>query len=197
MKKNKKTFFIDPQYTLSFAARFLAVASAGFIILGISLFLALNRNLGAGYFQDISILNDLEEKFPAILFTTGTFQAIVITLLFLVIALFWAHKVAGPIVRFRRYLNSFSTREPADDMAFREDDQLQYLAEVFRKTQGACWARRKQRQDELHEAERMIHECEFLSSRKDVDQTQLNQKLAALKAVYTKLRASFGKEKAV
>lgn len=191
---DKKAIFIDLKYTLSFAVRFLGMASAGFLLLGASLFWVLNRRLGTSYFQDITTLSNLQEKLQIILFTTGVLQVVVLSLVFSVISLFWAHKVSGPIVRFRRYLNMLGKADLMDDMAFRQDDQLQYLAQAFRKTQASCKMRNRQLMDYLKEADQIVEEYEALQGEKGVEPALLDKKLLALKAVYKKIQKFLRRE---
>jgi|SRR3989338_4554711 len=188
VKPNKRTSFIESRYIFSFALRFLGIALAGFLLLGAILYSVLNRRLGVNYSQDIGTLSNLQEKLEIILFATGILQVVILSLVFVFIALFWAHKIAGPVVRIRRYLSMLGREDLMDDMTFRQDDQLHNLAQIFRKTQSSCKICKRQLLDYFKEADQIIQEYEDLEGQKGVNLVELEQKVLALKAVYEKIR---------
>ena len=145
MKKNYS--FIEKKYVWSFAVRFSAAAFFLFLVFDLILWIALNRHLGEGYLKDMAVLNRLQEHLPIILLISGGIQAAVASFVILAISLFWAHAIAGPVVRFRRYLRMIIEDQPIDEeMVFRQKDQLHDLAEGFRGMQN----KRKERQDQLN-----------------------------------------------
>ncbi len=183
-KDRKKRSFIDSKYTLSFAARFSGVALLGFSLFGLSLFLLLNRRLGVNYFEGISVLSDLQDKLPVILLATGIIQAGILSFVLFMLSLLWAHSVAGPMVRFRRFLKMLGERGVGEEIVFRKNDQLHYLAQVFRRMQADLKNRRDKCTDCLDEAEKLVREYEDLIREKDTTSLQLKDKLTALKKAY-------------
>src|SRR3989338_1414997 len=174
---DRKKVFIDTKYTLSFAARFSGVAFAGFVLLGLSLFLVLNRQLGISYLADITILSNLQEKLSFIFLVTGIVQAIMLSLIIFLLSLLWAHAIAGPLVRFHRYMGMMAQSQAQDEIKFRTEDQLRYLAEAFGRLQMSLKNRRDQFIVFLNEAERLWGECEHLLKEKKKDPQQLSNRL--------------------
>lgn len=186
---DKKSSLIESQYTLSFAVRFSVIALGGFILFAGFLYLALNRRLGINYFEDISTLSRLQEKFSVILLATGAIQAVIISSIFLVLSLLWAHAVAGPLVRFRRYLNALNGDSSQDDIAFREKDQLHFLAESFKSMQQDRKINRDRFVGGLKRAEGMIQEYEILAKQKNASPAQLTNLLESLRKVYEEMKS--------
>ena len=144
MKNNPS--LIEKKYVLSFTVRFSATALFLFLVFDFVLWLALNRHLGQGYLRDIAILNHLQEHLPIILLISCGIQAVAASLVILTISLFWAHAIAGPVLRLRKYLRMIIENRPfTEEMIFRRDDQLHNLAETFGRMQN----KRKERRNLL------------------------------------------------
>ena len=192
--QDKKNILIELRYTFSFAARFSAMVFAGFAALGLTLFFVLNRRLGIDYFSDILTLNRLEEKLPLIIFATAVIQAVALSLIFFFLSLYWGHAVAGPVLRFRRFLTMINQGEKQTPMSFRKNDQLHYLAEIFRKVQLANQKRHEQWLGCLKTAEKLIEEYDLLERDKNAAARQMEEKRLALKDIYQKMQGLFTKE---
>lgn len=192
-----KEFFMEKKYIISFAMRFLSIAFFAFVILGLILFLSLNKRLGVNYFQDISTLSSLQETLPAIILTTGIIQTVVLSFVLFLVSLFWAHKVAGPLVRFRRYLNMMDKGGIEEGMAFREEDQLHYLAQSFQLMQAARKIRQDRIMAQLRDAQRIVDEYEILSKEKGSHTPALKDKLSNLKKVYKNIQKLLQREDVV
>jgi len=187
MKKDKtenRPSYIATKYTLSFAVRFCAVALIGFSLFGAVLFVLLNKRLGVGYFDDIAILSRLQERLPFVLWFTGMVQAAVVSLILLVLSLYWTHAVAGPLVRFRRYLSLMGKSESLGEIGFRETDQLHYLAQRFNRAQDYFKERNDKFASQLSRADQLIKEYEILLGQKGSEQLLLKEKRAALIRIY-------------
>ncbi len=196
MKDHSKPVFIDTKYTAFFAVRFLGIAFFSFTFCGISFFLALNRRLGVNYSQDIATLSDLQEKLPLIFLTSGIVQAMVLSLILFVFSLIWAHAVSGPLVRFRKHISLIGKDEPAGEIAFRENDQLQYLAKAFQHMQTASRTRRDKYDAHLKKAEQLMAEYESLQKEKNTDPAALKNKWTALRECYERIEVLLQREDA-
>ncbi len=190
-KSDRKPFFIDRGYVLYFALRFYSVALLLFVLFGIILFLALNRHLGTDYVHDVMTLSHIQENLPVVLLGTGIFQAFTITVVLFIITLFWAHRVAGPLVRFQKYMQMIKEEAESGDLNFRQNDQLHYLAQAFRLMQLSRKDRSKKFSKYLGEAENILREYEKISDRKDSDSPTDQSSLEALKEAYEKLGKLF------
>lgn len=191
----KKATFLDTRYTLSFAVRFSGLALLFFSSFALVLFLSLNKRLGVSYFEDIATLSRLQEKLPLVLFVTAVVQAALGSFVVLILSLFWAHAVAGPLVRFRKYLRMAGRDEPIGGMSFRKSDQLQYLAEAFREMQARWTKRRYQMSLYVRQAKDLIAEYESLAKDLRGNSMALEEKRGALKEIYQKMLALLPEEK--
>ena len=191
----KKAAFLEPRYTLSFAVRFSGLALLFFSSFALVLFLLLNKRLGVSYFEDIATLSRLQEKLPLILFVTAVVQAAFGSFVVLILSLFWAHAVAGPLARFRKYLRMVGRDEPIGMMSFRKSDQLQYLAEAFRDMQDQWTKQRYQMSLYGQQVRDLIAEYELLVKDPRGNSMALEEKRGALKEIYQKMLALLPEEK--
>lgn len=195
VQPEKKATFLDVRYTFSFAVRFSGLALLFFSSFALVLFLLLNKRLGVSYLDDIATLSRLQEKLPLVLFLTAVVQAAFGSFVVLVISLFWAHAVAGPLVRFRKYLRMVWRHEPIGEMSFRKGDQLQYLAEAFRGMQDQWTKRGHQMSLYDRQVQDLIAEYESLAKDTTGNSTALEEKRGALKEIYQKMLALLPEEK--
>lgn len=151
-KKTKKAPWVEPDYIVVFALRFSIVSFLGFVLLGVVLGIMMRRPLGAGYTQDIVTLSRLQESFPLILIVTAMIQAVVFGFLLSAVAFFWAHRVSGPVVRFRMWLGMIKAGKKAKHIQFRVKDQLHGLAASFGRMQESRDRRHKRLVEDLKAA---------------------------------------------
>jgi hypothetical protein len=137
----------------------------------------------------------LQEKLPFILFLTAAVQAAFGSFVVFVLSLFWAHAVAGPLVRFREYLRMVGRHEPIGGMSFRKSDQLQYLAEAFREMQAQWTKRGYQMSLYVRQVQDLIAEYESLARDSRGNSMALEEKRGALKEIYQKMLALLPEEK--
>ncbi len=192
-KNKKKVSFIDSKYTASFIGYFSGVALLGFILCGLTLFLLLDRRLGLGYLRDISTLGNLQDKLPLILLVTGIIQATILSLILSMVSLFWAHAVSGPMVRLSNCLKKVKKAEFTDDIAFRKNDQLHYLAKVFTRMQASLKNRKDKYAAYLTQASQIIKDYEHLLKSQNAAVSQLKNKLFELKSVYQRMGEFLGR----
>ena len=191
----KKAAFLEPRYTLSFAVRFSGLALLFFSSFALVLFLLLNKRLGVSYFEDIATLSQLQKNLPLILFVTAVVQAAFGSFVVLILSLFWAHAVAGPLARFRKYLRMVGRDEPIGMMSFRKSDQLQYLAAAFREMQDQWTKRGHQMSLYGRQVQDLIAEYESLVKDPLENSMALEEKRGALKEIYQKMLALLPEEK--
>ncbi len=182
-----ENFFIKKRYSLAFAFWFAGISAVFFLLFAVLMSLSLNRPLGVGYVQDITTLSRLQEDLETILFLTGAIQTVVAGVALFIISLFWAHAVAGPMVRFRRSLDLWKEGKAVDEMSFRKNDQLHALAQEFRQTQAKCRERQERFASYCRQAEKEAASYERLAACGDVSVTELAQKRVALKEIYARL----------
>lgn len=174
-KYKKKSAFIELKYTASFVMKFSMIAMMAFACLGLALFVLLNERLGRGYFEDISTLSGLQERLGTILIITGIFQGVLFSLIVFLLALLWAHAVAGPMVRFQKALMMLNRGELSEEISFRKDDQLHDLASFLTSLHRSCKARRNGVSEYLHKADTILEKCVNKGEELDINKCgQLN-----------------------
>lgn len=191
-KKTERDTLLDVRYMASFMARFSVFSFLFFGVFAFLLFLLLNRRLGVSYVHDITTLNTLQGNLPLIVFAAGVMQAAITSFILFVLSLYWAHAVAGPLVRFRRYLGMVVQNKPIDEtVAFRSGDQLHDLARAFDEMQKASRQRKKQFSGFCQETRDMIGGYDRLSKDPQVSASILEEKRQAIKRSYQKILALF------
>ncbi len=160
MVKEKKQAFVEPKYTLSLVAAFLGVAFLGFALLSLTLFILLNWRLGENYLEGIVTLNALKDRLPLILLVGGIVQANILTLILFLLSLLWAHSIAGPIVRFEKFLRLIGSNVPMPEISFRGGDQLHALAQALRNVQVSRHRRSERLRTHLETASRLLEEID-------------------------------------
>lgn len=133
MTKNNHKEFIDRKYITSFVLRFSFLVFVCFVFIGCVLFFFFNKDMGTNYLSDIKILSHMADILPWVLLSTGVFQALLFSLIFLVLALVWSHSIAGPLVRLEKSLQMLQDGQYLDQVHFRENDQLKSLAAQLTK----------------------------------------------------------------
>lgn len=161
MAKEQGPVFIEAKHTLSLVIAFLGISFVGFVLLGLTLLILLNWRVGDNYVEGIVTLNVLKDRLPLILLAGGIAQAIILSLILFLLSLLWAHSIAGPLVRFGKYLRLTGNNEPApEEISFRKSDQLHALAVAFRHLQIS---RRRQNEllyGHLNKASRLLEEID-------------------------------------
>ncbi len=123
--------YLDPDYRKTFifkvcAGGLLVIAAGGF-----GLFCYLDRPFAGGYLEAVSILDELRRDV-----FLGVLVAIVVQLsLFILLvfgaSLFWTHKIAGPLHRFKSHCRWIAAGDLAPMADLRSGDQLQQIPSLL------------------------------------------------------------------
>jgi hypothetical protein len=193
---DKPAGFIDGRYVLMFAIRFFGMALVSFVILSGVILAALHRRLGVDYFHDISTLSDLQERLPDILAATGLIQAVAASFILLMMSLFWAHRISGPVWRFRIWLGMLRSGQKIEHIQFRSQDQLHGLAASFRLLQGSRERRRQRLLMDLKKAAGLIEECERSLKEGGAGSAESRANVKALREAYLAAKRGFSENHA-
>jgi len=187
MRRAKRT--LEPKYAISFIFRFSIIVFVGVGIFGSLVIIFLNRKIGPTYLEGISVLSELQAYLPYILFITALVQALTLCIIVMFLTLLWSHSIAGPLVRFRRYLRNLSYGKPLKEpITFRDADQLQGLAQAFSEMIIAHRGNRVKALTLVVQAQRIIDECEVLKKREKIDTHDFNLKLKELEEIYLRIK---------
>ena len=123
---------IEKRFKRDFIIKFCLVVILGSISVGGILYLLYRKDLGSTYFGAISIIVRLRDVLvPAIVFTI-LLQTVVLSVITILLTLYVSHKIAGPIYRLERVLDSIGKGNlTIKEIRLRARDQIQSLADSF------------------------------------------------------------------
>jgi len=183
---------LEPKYAVAFVLRFFTAIFIGIGVFSLLLVVLLNRKIGPTYSEGISALGDLQNHLPLILFVTSVLQTLALGIMVMVIALFWSHSIAGPILRFKKYLSQLAKGELLEGpVTFRKTDQLQGLAEALSGMITAYRGNSMESLELLSQAQKIIEECEILKKQPKIDTPHLNTKLSELEKIYLNIKTIY------
>ncbi len=119
----------DPDFGGKFVLRFSLIVAVLFGAWTAFLYLALDRDFEAGYGLAIFSLAHVQSTlFRYVLYSTIV-QATVLAILAGTLAIFYSHKIAGPVFRLKRFLLAWRNCESdLGDLRLRRGDQIQRFA---------------------------------------------------------------------
>ena len=148
----------------------------------------LNRNLGPTYGQGIQTLTQLRNNLPYTVFIVAIIQTLTLCIITLLLTLIWSHSIAGPIIRFKKYLRDISSGKfLTDKVAFRDSDQLHDLAHEFSEMIISRKNNSSMALALLVEAQKILDECSSINNTNAKDPGKLNSKLKDLKVIYRRI----------
>lgn len=182
---NKIKSPLKPNYITTFIIKFSAIILFGFWLSGLVIIISLDRNLGTSYKEGIQALSQLKNNLPYIIFIITVIQTLALCVITFLLSLIWSHNIAGPIIRFKRYLKEISCgRLLKERIAFRNTDQLQDLAKELSEVMLSDRNNSSQALAFLVEAQKLLDECFAFSK----DPKIVEGKLKELTAVYRNIR---------
>lgn len=126
--------FIKKRYQFRFATHFCGSVLVAVTLAMTIFYLYTNKELGSTYFQCCVTLQGLRDNiWPAMIFTGGI-VIIFSTLAVLIITLIGSHKIAGPIYRLERSLESIGNGDLSQRIIFRKYDAVDGLADDINST---------------------------------------------------------------
>lgn len=123
--KTEKPIQLD--FSLTFQVKYCLVMMAGSLLSSLVLYIYLDQGLGAGYFESLMTLRNLEQALPSSLIITFIVQLVLILLLTIAINLFVSHKIGGPVYRYEQSLNTILKGDLRVDVRTRQGDQLKSM----------------------------------------------------------------------
>jgi len=128
ISERRKTYFIEKKFQTRFILRFcLLVLFSSLIFAGIT-YLVSKRTLSVSFIHaKAKVLSTSDFLFP-ILVQTVIVVTVAISFFTVILALFFSHKIAGPLYRLKKELEAIGKGILVEDFHFRKKDQLQDLA---------------------------------------------------------------------
>jgi len=127
----RRNFFIDKEFQSKFIFRFCGVVlGAGLITIGI-LYLLASRSTTVSIMDSRVVVRTTADFLLPILIQTVVIVTIMASLATILMALFASHKIAGPLFRFKKIIQSMEGGDLSSDFNIRHLDQLQDLSSTF------------------------------------------------------------------
>lgn len=126
-----KNGLFEKYFRLKFGAKLCLLVLVGMTALTSATYFFTSRSLGDTYGEAIYTIYDLKVRIFPLIFASYYSIAIlaVVTVAIAVIAVFFSHKIAGPLYRLERSLEAIGSGDLTVVTHFRGDDQLKALAD--------------------------------------------------------------------
>lgn len=192
----RKKGILDPKYPAYFIFHFSIIVLSGFGIAGSMMIIFLERKIGPACPEGIYNLKQIQASLPFVIFITTFIQTLALCAAAFLLALFWSHSIAGPLVRFRRYLKDSSVKKTArEPIVFRNTDQLHGLAQAFSEMVISHKDSDASALALLVEAQKILDECKMLQSHNKGGTNTFNSKLHELKKIYPLIKNIYKNKK--
>jgi methyl-accepting chemotaxis protein len=127
----RKNYFIDKKFQIKFILRFSAlVAIGGLLTIGIMYFLATQSTTVSIVNSRVAARTTAAFILP-LLVQTVAIVVVAIGLTAIMLTLFFSHKIAGPLYRFKKVMQMLEKGDFSGGFKIRHLDQLQDLADTF------------------------------------------------------------------
>ena len=119
----------DPDFGGKFVVRFSLIVALLFGAWTVFLYVALDRDFEAGYGLAIFSLAHVQSTLFRYVLCSTIVQATVLAILAGTLAIFFSHKIAGPVFRLKRFLLAWRNCETnLGELRLRQGDQIQRFA---------------------------------------------------------------------
>lgn len=129
----RSIYLINPRFQIKFALFICIVVSITSLIYPITIYQLLNNIITTGAKNNPALVSTLAEKREALLFLLALWQ-IGFTAVVFIISIFFGHKIAGPIYKLTKFMQSFRNGEHPGRLFFRNGDHFSELADEFNLT---------------------------------------------------------------
>lgn len=131
----KGSSFIQKRYQLRFITYFCgSILVMGLLSMLILYLYTYNEIGGTSYYQALLTVKGLKQNIVYAMMFTGGVVIILASAATLTITLIGSHKIAGPIYRLERSLESIGSGNLSQKIKFRENDAIHELADNINKT---------------------------------------------------------------
>lgn len=122
---------LERSFKLKFGLKLCLYTIIGMLVLTSFLHFVTSRSLGSSYNEAIYTIYDLKIKIFPLIFASfySIFILTLVTLCIAAISIFFSHKIAGPLFRLEKNLESIGSGDLTVNTRFRGNDQLSVLAD--------------------------------------------------------------------
>ncbi|OGX16059.1 MAG: hypothetical protein A2166_05460 [Omnitrophica WOR_2 bacterium RBG_13_41_10] len=133
LTEKRKTYLIDKEFQTKFILKFCALVVLGSMLTIEALYLLAMKSTTVSIINSRVVVRSTADFLLPILIQTVVIVTILVGLATIAVTLFVSHKIAGPLYRFRKVVETLSTGDFSSNFNIRDPDQLQTLAEAFNK----------------------------------------------------------------
>ncbi len=156
-----ETALVERDFKLKFGLKLCLLTIAGMLAVTLFIFFTTSKNLGGTYRSAIYTIYDLKVNIFSLMFASfySIFILIVVTVAIAAIALFFSHKMAGPVVRLKRAFDEIGSGDLTHDASLRGGDQFAPIAdEINRMVRSVNHTVRsvKEALEEIESKERLV-----------------------------------------
>lgn len=180
----KHASLVEKEFKIKFGLKLCLVTIIAMLAMTIFIFFATAKNLGGSYRTAIYTIYDLKVHIFPLMFASfyTIFILVVVSVAIGAIALFFSHKMAGPIFRLERSLEAVGKGDLTVQTKLRTGDQLTELADEINlmvKSLGQRAAHMSETLGEMEEYEERLRE---LLSGAEPDEGRIAGAVEALRA---------------
>lgn len=132
----RRNYFIEKEFQTNFIIKFcLLIVAAGLLTISI-LYLLSGKSTTVSIVNSRVVVRTTADFLLPILIQTVVITTIIVGLAAIFVTLFVSHKIAGPLYRFKKILETLSQGDFSSDFHIRHFDQLQELVNAFNSMTG-------------------------------------------------------------
>jgi len=187
----RRNYFIEKGFQARFILKFCAlVAAGGLLTMGI-LYLLSVRSTTVSILNSRVLVRTTADFLLPLLIQTVLIVTVIVSLATIAVTLFFSHKIAGPLYRFKKAMETLIGGDFSSDFHIRHFDQLQDLAGEFNKMIGSIRQRLnslkdnvvslKEKLNSLSEHEVLEHKRAALNELKKITE-ELNKVIHSFKS---------------
>jgi len=127
----RRNYFIDKEFQTKFILKFcFIIALGGLLTIGILYLLAMQSTTVSVVNSRVVVRTTADFILP-LLIQTVVVVMVIVSLATVLVTLFVSHKIAGPLYRFKKVIETLAEGDFSSDFRLRKPDQLQGVADAF------------------------------------------------------------------
>ena len=130
-RRRRRILFIDKKFQTRFIVNFCGLVVLGGLITMAMLYLCTMNSNTVAFVNSRVVVKSTADFILPLIVQTVCIVMILIGLATIVMTLMVSHKIAGPLYRLKRVINSLGEGDFSEDFRIRSKDQLQDLARIF------------------------------------------------------------------
>ncbi|MFH1854690.1 MAG: hypothetical protein ABH815_05200 [Candidatus Omnitrophota bacterium] len=127
-KYARKTYFIDKKFQATFITKFCLLIILGSAITGVLLYIFSSRATTVSLVNTKAVVTSTAEYLFPLLIQTALIVTLIISVFTIILTLFVSHKIAGPLYRLKKELESIGEGNLNPNFKLRNKDQLHDVA---------------------------------------------------------------------